>query len=104
LSFAATEGILGKRTLRLHGQLSKKNILILVDSGSSSTFISSTAVARLGYKVTAAPTINVTAANGGQLPSSAIVPEVTWYTQEQTFSTTARVLDLNHYDMIFGMD
>ncbi|CAO2206554.1 unnamed protein product [Urochloa humidicola] len=104
LSLAATEGIQGRKTLRLHGKINKQEVLILVDSGSSSTFISSSAVQRLAIVTAEALTVTVTAANGGKLASSAIVPELTWWTQGHTFSSAARVLELNHYDIILGMD
>ena len=78
--------------------------LLLVDSGSSTTFISQAAVQKLQYSVQEAPLVHVTTANGDKLSSSIIVPEVTWYTQGHTFTTSARVLDIAHYDMILGMD
>ncbi|KAG2573513.1 hypothetical protein PVAP13_7KG258155 [Panicum virgatum] len=104
LSFAATEGIQGKRTLKLQGLVNNQTILILVDSGSSKTFLSTAAAERLQYSVQDAPLVQVTAANGGTLSSDSLVPVVTWYTQGHTFSTSARVLSLPHYDMILGMD
>jgi len=104
LSFAASEGIQGKRSMRLHGLISNQNVLILIDSGSSHTFISPSAVERLKCQLQPASVVHVTAANGAKLPSSQMVPQISWYSQGHTFSTTARVLDLSHYDIILGMD
>lgn len=39
LSYCATEGIQGKKTIRLQGRINNTDILLLVDSGSSSTFV-----------------------------------------------------------------
>ncbi|CAN6360906.1 unnamed protein product [Urochloa humidicola] len=40
LSYCAAEGIQGRKTMRLQGKINNQDILILVDSGSSATFIS----------------------------------------------------------------
>lgn len=104
LSLAAAKGIQGKRTLRLQGIINHQELLILVDSGSSSTFISQGAVERLGCTTQQTTEVTMTAANGGKLASTTLVPQVTWWTQGHTFSTTTRVLDLKYYDMILGMD
>lgn len=63
---------------------------MLIDSGSSSTFISSTTAASLKCKVTSTDPIQV--------------QEFTWWTQGHTFSTDARVFDLPYYDLVLGMD
>ncbi|CAN6241659.1 unnamed protein product [Urochloa humidicola] len=104
LSLAATEGVQGKKTIRLQGLIQSQEILLLVDSGSSSTFISPHIVQKLALHNEQAPQVMVTIANGDKLPSDQIVPKVTWWTQGHTFSTSARVLPLQHYDMILGMD
>lgn len=48
LSVEALEGFQGKKTIRLQGLVHKQEVLILIDSGSSSTFISAAAAKRLG--------------------------------------------------------
>jgi len=67
-------------------------------------FHSQAAIQKLPYLVQEAPLVHVTTANGDKLSSSSIVPEVTWYTQGHTFTTSTKVLDIPHYDMILGMD
>lgn len=104
LSVAATEGIQGKKTMRLHGMVNKQQLLILVDSGSSNTFISQQAVTKLQCSQESAPAVTVSTANGQKLVSDTMVPNVAWWTQGHTCSSPARVLDLPHYDMILGMD
>jgi hypothetical protein len=75
-----------------------------VDSGSSATFISARTVEQLGYAVTPAPEVQVAVASGGKMTSTALVPEITWWSQGHTFTSAAWVLELPHYDMILGMD
>lgn len=50
--------------LKLHGLVGNQEILILIDTGSSSTFISDKAVQVLQCSVSAIPAISVTMANG----------------------------------------
>lgn len=57
LSQAAAVGIQGRKTIKLTGLINSQEILILIDSGSSSTFISEKAAATLQSHVTDAPPI-----------------------------------------------
>jgi hypothetical protein len=50
------------------------------------------------------PPMKVTIANGGQTQCSKCVPQVTWWNQGHTFSTSAIVLDIKFYDLTLGMD
>jgi len=50
LSWSAHEGIQGRKTIRLQGLINNQEILLLVDSGSSSTFISAVAVHKLQFQ------------------------------------------------------
>ena len=69
LSQCAQEGVQGKKTIKLSGIVDKQEILILVDSGSSCTFLSEKAAQLLNCKVTAASPVSVTVANGHKLTS-----------------------------------
>lgn len=104
LSWSANEGTQSKRTIRLQGLMNNQEILILVDSGSSSTFISSATAQKLQFHQEDTVSVQVTVANGSQISSTKIVKDVTWWTQGHTFTTDARVLDLKFYDMVLGMD
>lgn len=43
-------------------------------------------------------------ANGAKLTSDKMISSLTWWTHGQTFTTSARVLNLQHYDMVLGVD
>ncbi|WVZ88334.1 LOW QUALITY PROTEIN: hypothetical protein U9M48_034868 [Paspalum notatum var. saurae] len=103
LSSCAAKGVQGKKTLKLAGFVGNQEILILLDSGSSCTFISS-AVKNLQCSVQAAPSVTVTVANGQKVQSNQEVSQFAWWTQGHTFSHTARVLPLSCYDLVLGMD
>lgn len=67
LSQCAVAGVQGRKTIKLLGLVSKQEILILIDSGSSCSFFSDKAAAALHCKVTPAPKVSVTVANGQKL-------------------------------------
>lgn len=69
LSSAAIEGIQGRKTIRMHGMVNNHDILILLDSGSSCTFISTKTVDMLRCPVTAVTPVSVTVANGNKVTS-----------------------------------
>jgi hypothetical protein len=104
ISLAVAEGFQGRKTIKLQGLINKKEILILIDFGSSGTFISSTVAQQLGLPLEDAPPVKVTIADGAQLPCTKCVPQLFWWTQGHTFSTSARVLDMKCYDLLLGME
>lgn len=104
LSTCAAEGVQGKKTLKLHGLVGNQDILILIDSGSSSTFISDKTVQALQCDVSPSSVVSVTVANGQKITSNQQVVNFTWWTQGNTFSHTAKVLPLPCYDLVLGMD
>ncbi|RLN34410.1 uncharacterized protein C2845_PM03G18270 [Panicum miliaceum] len=104
LSLSATEGIQGKKTIKLQGLIHNQEVLILVDSGSFSTFINTQTAAKLQYQLQGTQEVQVTMANGNVLKSNKMIADVTWWTQGHTFTTNARVLDIKCYDIVLGMD
>jgi hypothetical protein len=104
LSFCAAAGTAGKKTMRLHGLYGKQEILILIDSGSTTSFLSDNLVQRAQLQPTEAPPVTVAVANGQKMMSSQEVKEFIWLSQGHTFSTAVRVLPLKCYDLVLGMD
>jgi hypothetical protein len=104
LSLSAVNGVHGKKTMTLQGKVGNQTILILLDSGSSSTFISSRIVELLQLQTQPAVEAQVTLADGGKLISNTQVQDFTWWVQGNTFTCSARVLELPFYDVILGMD
>lgn len=104
LSQAAPMGVQGRKTIKLTGLINSQEILILIDSGSSSTFLSEKTAASLHCPVTDAPPIQITVASGEKLQSTQQVTNLAWWTQGHTLSTDARILPLPYYDLVLGMD
>ncbi|CAO2166027.1 unnamed protein product [Urochloa humidicola] len=104
LSVAAVTGKNAPKTLRLLGQIQHKDVLILVDSGSSHTFISSKMAGQLQGSKPMESSLLVTVADGSRLQCTSHFEQLQWSTQGCKFSSEARLLSLEHYDMIVGMD
>lgn len=64
LSHQAAVGVQGRKTIKLTGRVNNQEILILIDSSSSCTFLSDKVVQALNCQVTSAPSVSVTVANG----------------------------------------
>jgi hypothetical protein len=79
-------------------------LLILVDSGSSNSFINAAMLDRIQCTVQDTIVVPVKIANGEYMHCSQLVPALTWWCQGETFTTSMRVLELGAYDAILGMD
>lgn len=88
----------------LHAMVNNQELLILIDSGSSCTFVSENAASALKCNVKAAPLIQVSVANGDKLQSTQQVFDFTFWTQGHTFTIDTRILPLSYYDIVLGMD
>jgi hypothetical protein len=104
LSVQAISGTASRRSMRLQGVVGKHTVLILIDSGSSSNFVSTQLADTLKLPSRDIPMAKVSVAGGGTISCTKILPAVTWHTQGHKFTTDLKVLPLNSYDIILGMD
>ena len=104
LSVHALEGTTSRTSMRLNGLIANQNVLILIDSGSSSNFISQQLTAKLALPTKEMPLAKVSVAGGGTIACFKYIPSVVWYTQGHKFTTDLKVLPLKSYDIILGMD
>lgn len=85
LSVQAVTGTSSKESIKLQGMVGKRQLLILVDSGSSTNFIKVDLVKDLQCPTEEIPAATVTVANGGTLPCNTQVPNLQWFCQGNTF-------------------
>lgn len=104
ISLQAIQRIESAGTMRLLGSLQGKEVLILVDSGSSANFMSSKMADQQTGLQQLQSTVSVQVANGGVLSCRHEIPQCEWSTQGYLFCTSFKVLDLPGYDLILGMD
>jgi hypothetical protein len=104
ISNQAVSVLEGNFTIRLWGSVHCQQVLILVDYGSSSTFIGSHMLALMpGVQKLQRP-LQVKIADGGILACHYEIPSSEWLCQGYIFTTSMKVLPLSGYDMVLGMD
>ena len=104
ISKAAALGACAARTIWFSGTIAGHPMLILIDSGSSSSFLSESLAAQLSSAVLTPQSTQVQVAGGGLLLSSGILRNVSWTLDQCTFHSYFRVLPLMAFDAIMGMD
>lgn len=104
ISREAVLGIEASGTLRLQGLIQKHAVLMLVDYGSSHSFVSEELANKLhGSRANLSP-IRVRVADGGVLNCSQEIQNCEWLVQGHTFCSHLKILPLGSYDVILGMD
>lgn len=93
-----------KATIRLHGVVGKRQIRILVDSGSVSSFISTSLATELGCDTHELRPETFKVADGRAIQCTQFVPDFEWGVQGHTFRHSLNALNLGCYDMILGAD
>jgi hypothetical protein len=77
---------------------------MLVDSRSSSSFVSQSVLDKLNLDTETVSPVRVKVANGEFLLSNRRVPNLEWWAGGHLYSSNVRVLDLEAYDAILGYD
>ncbi|KAL4284548.1 hypothetical protein GQ457_16G010190 [Hibiscus cannabinus] len=103
ISINALNGNVGYSTLRIKGTIKGRPLSILVDSGSTHSFV--TAIwAREGLELVQTKPLTITVANGEKLFSTAKSNKLQWQMQGYNFDHDFRVLSLGGSDMVLGVD
>lgn len=79
-------------------------MLILIDSGSSHSFVSDVVARNLHGATRTASPLKVRVANGGIMLCDWEFPACEWLTHGESFISNLKVLPLGSYDVILGMD
>jgi hypothetical protein len=104
LSLNALSGTTNDECMALRALLQNQVMLVLVDSGSSTSFINKQLVDRMGLQVHLCASAKVRVANGEILHSDTMVRSLEWWTNGHTYQCDMRVLGLGAYDAILGYD
>ncbi|CAD6333962.1 unnamed protein product [Miscanthus lutarioriparius] len=104
LSADASSPSIHPRTLQFTGLIQGRSIRVLVDSGSTHSFLDVRLAASLsGVQPLPTPT-RVAVANGGSVACEAQIQYAEWSIQGYTFHSTLKLIPIGSYDMIIGMD
>jgi hypothetical protein len=91
-------------TIHLRAFVENQILLILVDSGSTDSFLNEAILPRLHCSSQKTAPVSVKLANDDTLVCDQIVPNFSLWIQGETFHTTMYVLPLGAYDAILGVD
>jgi hypothetical protein len=104
VSKAALSGSTAPRTFKFNGSIQHKQVTMLLDSGSSSSFISTSLATQLSGVQPLDKPVTVQVAGGGRLSCEAFLPQALWFIDDIAFQSDLRILPLAAYDVILGMD
>jgi hypothetical protein len=93
-----------EQSIVLHCSVQGKEAMFLLDSGSSNSFISVKLAALVAGLVSLPHPRRVKVAGGGILQCTHYIPDCTWTCGKQEFSTSFKILPLQCYDGIVGID
>jgi hypothetical protein len=104
ISVNAMAGTESSQSLHLRTMVGNQVCLILVDSGSSYSFINAEFARHVGAAIQPMSSVPVKVANNQVMYSDEMVPGFSWWIQGNTFTHDMRLLELGAYDAILGMD
>lgn len=104
ISAEAVSGAEGKRSMQLLGEMNGCKVHILIDSGSTNSFISQQVVDHMPALSLCSANVQVKVANGGLMACVSAVSQATWTIQGCVFQQQLKILPLQSYDIILGMD
>lgn len=104
ISLNAVVGGEGLNTIKLPRVLHNKDIIVLVDSGSTHSFLDPALALNLNLPLEEALALTVTIANGDKMACNKICRQLIWLMQGEELQKDFRMLRLGGCDMVLGMD
>jgi hypothetical protein len=104
LSLNAISGTANGEVLQVRALVNNKVMLILIDSGSSHSFVSDAFLQTVSIQPVPTAARQVKLANGEIMITDQWVPELHWWADGQTLQSDMKVLPLGVYDAILGYD
>lgn len=104
LSLNALQGTQGNKSIHLRALVGNQVLSILLDSGSSHTFVNVAMLDRIPHLPTPSNPMTMKVPNGQKVLSNMEVKGLEWWLQGHTFKWDARVVNLAAYNLILGMD
>lgn len=104
VSLNAVAGCTHSDTIKLLGRAANKNIIILLDSGSTHSFLDPNVAKMLGCMIEVTKPWVVTVADGNRVECNSKCPCFEWEIWGFKFTTPVRLLKLGGCDMVIGVD
>lgn len=104
LSLHAVTGTQGPHTIKVWGSIKGKRMSILIDSGSTHSFLSQTVVKQLKLKTGNCHDTTITVANGNKLSCNQVIEGAKWQMAGKVFTGKFHVIPVGGYDMILEVN
>jgi len=91
-------------TIQIRGSYQGRDLIILINSGSTHSFIDANAAGELQLYVENSPMLAVTVANGSIILCDSYIAGFTWFMQSYEFVADLMILKLGRCDMVLGVD
>lgn len=103
ISVQAMDGVAAFQTMRVTGHHGKRELQLLLDSGSTHNFIDASKALKLDCKVESIDPMWVKVADGGQLKCDKIIKKFNWRMQGVEFTADVYLLPLSGSDLVLGI-
>lgn len=104
LSSEAVLANITSKSFRIRGLIQGMDMLMLLDFGSTHSFLNVVHVPKLYGLSTMHTPLSVRVANGTVLQCALELPNAVWSVQDLSFTSTFKILPLPFYDALLGMD
>ena len=104
ISLHALKGLTDNKIIKVEGKVKEGNLLILIDSGSTHSFLDKGTTKKLKCPLTGTQPLSVTVVNGSKVLSSSACPRFCWEMQGEKFDADLRLLKLGGCDVVLGID
>ena len=104
MSLYALSEAMKRKTITLVGKMDGEEMLILVDTGSSDSYISNEKVITFDKPYQLVEPFSVIVGNEACVTGKAVCPKVTWEINQRKFCFDLKVMDISGWDMILGVD
>lgn len=90
--------------MQVQAWLQAREVLLLVDLGSSSSLVDARVADKLQGQAELSKPCNIKVAYGGIIQCRRYIPNCSWFTQGHKLCTDFKIITLGSYDAILGMD
>jgi hypothetical protein len=104
LSLNALTNNYAHNTIRIRGNYHGRELVILIDSGSTHNFIDEHIARELQISIERSLVLAVTIANGSTILCDSYTTEFKWFMQNYEFVVDLKILKLGRCDVVLGMD
>jgi hypothetical protein len=104
ISLHALAGAVAPRTMRVRGKIGEQQVVILIDTGSTHSFVDQNLAKKMKISTEERSKLTVMVANGETIPCPGCCVAVAFNLQGYVFQANLHLLTLGGCDMVLGVD